>query len=102
MKYHLETAIVGSKFRPECFATLAALKPGDALRVVRDLHNSYDRKAVAIYAGEEHLGFVPQKLNGRCAELLDAGKSLRCTLTLEAIIDKDDLKFAPKVKIEEE
>ncbi len=49
------------------------LKIGTKLRLVREENNKYDPKAVAIYFGENKLGFVPRCENDAISKLCEQG-----------------------------
>ena len=49
------------------------LKIGTQLRFEREEANQYDPKAVAIYYGENKLGFVPRSHNDSISKLCEAG-----------------------------
>ncbi|PZX11795.1 HIRAN domain-containing protein [Breznakibacter xylanolyticus] len=49
------------------------LKIGTELRLVYEPDNKYDPKAVAIYFGDEKLGFVPRSDNNEISKLLEMG-----------------------------
>ena len=54
---------------------------GTELRLEHDNGNRYDRYAVALYLGDERVGFVPKGENEIIANLLDAGTPLVATVT---------------------
>jgi hypothetical protein len=97
----LSTPIVGSKYRPECLPILGALKKGAVLRLERDRDNEHDPMAVAVYSGKTHLGYIPRAQNARIALLLDDGRRAQATLAAEAVVHNGEIKFAPKILIEE-
>ena len=96
----MKTAIVGTKFRPGGMAALSKLRKGAGLLIVREADNQYDPNAVAVYSqANEHLGFVPRSMNTELARELDAGHSFIAVLSDEAIIDRGEIKFSPKIAI---
>ena len=49
------------------------LKPGAKLNLVRDAHNPFDPRAVAIYYGDTKLGYIPKNHNEDISTFLDMG-----------------------------
>ena len=49
------------------------LKPGAKLNLVRDAHNPFDPRAVAIYYGDTKLGYIPAAHNEEIAKFFDLG-----------------------------
>lgn len=47
------------------------LKPGAKLDLVRDAHNPFDPRAVAIYYGNTKLGYIPKNHNEDISTFLD-------------------------------
>lgn len=98
------TVIVGTHQRGQpAVAALSKLRKGARLALKRDRQNLYDRNAIAVYAGPQHLGFVPRTCNAELAQTLDRDgeESLVAILTAEAIIERGVIKFAPKIAIRE-
>jgi len=52
------------------------LHVGTPLSLVRDAGNKYDDKAVAVYAADAKLGFVPRSDNCAISQLMDRGEKL--------------------------
>ena len=57
------------------------LEPGMELRLVHELDNPHDPRAVAFRLGGSHLGYVPRQRNRTIAALLDQGAPLRAWIT---------------------
>jgi hypothetical protein len=53
-----------------------ALRPGEALRLVREPGNAHDHSAVAVYWREHMLGYVPRADNLAVSVLLDRKRTL--------------------------
>jgi hypothetical protein len=53
------------------------LEPGLTLVLIREPENPHDHRAVALYYGSNHLGYVPRQRNRAIAALLDQGALLR-------------------------
>lgn len=53
------TYTAGVAYRPGSRERLASLIPGEALILMREPSNLYDKNAVAVYDGGMHLGYVP-------------------------------------------
>ena len=84
--------IVGTRHRgAEAMAALAALTRGTPIALRREPDNAYDPGAVACYAGDMHLGYLPRAQYGSIRDALDAGRAVEATLTSEAIIDNGDI-----------
>lgn len=49
------------------------LKVGDKLKLVREKENQFDPYAVAIYHGENKLGFIPRSKNHDISKFLEMG-----------------------------
>jgi hypothetical protein len=60
---------------------LNELSPGDELELVREADNPHDHRAVALYRGKDHMGYVPRARNRPVARLLDQGCALLCRIT---------------------
>jgi hypothetical protein len=57
------------------------LRLGQPLRLVRELQNHYDERAVAVYWGDYKLGYVPRGENAAVAQMLDrAEQRLQATI----------------------
>jgi hypothetical protein len=54
---------------------------GKRLSLVRESFNEHDREAVAVYFGNDKLGFVPQTENSSIAQMLDRGEHLEATIS---------------------
>ncbi|MDX8410908.1 MAG: HIRAN domain-containing protein [Mariprofundaceae bacterium] len=54
----------------------AACAGGDALTLVREAENKYDKRAVAVYWHRRKLGYVPRVENAAVAQMLDRGDHL--------------------------
>ena len=62
-------------------ANQAALHSGQALRLVREPDNPHDPRAIALFAGDLLLGYVPRTQNSMAAGCLDQNVPLSATLT---------------------
>ena len=49
------------------------LKIGKKVRLVREDENPHDHKAVAIFFGDTHIGYIPRQQNEAIAKFLDLG-----------------------------
>ena len=56
---------------PKAAEVLKALKPGDAVTLVREPENKFDKNAVAVYVGAEKVGYIPKGKNVALAALID-------------------------------
>lgn len=50
---------------------VAALKEGDALMLVREPSNRFDANAVAVWAGDRRVAYIPSKTNKFLSNLID-------------------------------
>jgi hypothetical protein len=57
------------------------LEPGCELSLVREPKNPHDQRAVALYSGDAHIGYVPRDRNRTIARMLDQGAPLFCRIT---------------------
>lgn len=60
---------------------LPDIRPGDALDLVREPANPYDRNAVRVEWHGHRLGYVPRRDNAALAWALDRGDTLRATVS---------------------
>lgn len=83
------TYLAGVNFRPGARERLAELIPGEGLDLRREPENPYDRNAVAVYDGEQHLGYVPR------ADALAVSTALRLghltTATYTALVSTTEI-----------
>lgn len=68
----IHTPVAGLRFHQFELAAFP-LDLGQRLRVIREPDNPYDARAIALYAGDRRIGYVPRRLNKMPARLLDAG-----------------------------
>ena len=74
-RIHLDSFhIAGFGFWDGCEA-FENLKVGSELKLVREDDNQFDPYAVAIYHGEQKLGFIPRNHNHDISKYLDMGLS---------------------------
>jgi hypothetical protein len=76
----LDADVAGLAFH-EAPALAAQLTPGTLLSLRREPDNPHDARAVAVFAGDAHLGFIPRRKNEMLSRLLDAGKSFVVRVT---------------------
>ena len=78
-------SIVGTHFRgKDAEVALKQLKVGDAVMLVREAGNKFDANAVAIYVGEQHIGYIPKGKNAEIARRLDAAIAAMPAVPTEA------------------
>jgi hypothetical protein len=98
----MRTVIVGTLYRgPAALAALAALRPGDVVRLVREPGNQADLNAIAVYSGTQHLGYVPRAAHAELRPLIREKSEIAAVLTHEAIIADGKTRFALKIEIHE-
>ncbi len=61
-------------------AIIDRLRPGLALDLRREPDNPHDRRAIAVYAGPNHIGYIPRAINTIPAEMMDQGQLLAATV----------------------
>ena len=64
------------------------LQVGEAVSLIRESFNRHDRDAVAVYFGNDKLGYVPRAENRTIAQMLDRGERLEARIT-ELVEDSD-------------
>jgi hypothetical protein len=74
-----ESPIAGFQFH-RGDAVWESLKVGDELKLVREPSNEHDPDAVAIYFGDEQLGYVPRAENSAISQMLDRGENLEARI----------------------
>ena len=74
--------VAGIQYRENIDTILAGLDIGDVLTMVREPHNEYDKRAIALCDASDNLvGYVPRGNGQVLANLMDAGKSLIAVLS---------------------
>ncbi len=64
------------------------LQVGGKVSLIRESFNRHDRDAVAVYFGNDKLGYVPRAENSAIAQMLDRGERLEAKIT-ELVEDGD-------------
>ena len=64
---------------------LSRINAGDTVIMRREPRNPYDRRAIALYWGNEKLGYIPRADNLVIANLLDQGASLKARVMKKKI-----------------
>ena len=96
----MKTTVVGTKYRgPAAVAALARLRSGDRLRLVREPGNPHDPDAVAVYSGTTHIGYIPRGINRDVADRIMSADGVAAVVTAEAIIERGEVRFAPRIEI---
>lgn len=97
----VRTAIVGSKFHEGAIARLARLPKGRPVTLRREPDNEHDPLAIACFDGDQHLGYVPRNCptKGRIARALDSGAIVPAIIDAQAIVERGEVRFAPKIVI---
>ena len=86
-KHFLFCHIAGFTYWDGCFI-FRKLEIGTELRLVRELENEHDSKAVAIYYDSHKLGYIPSDSNKTISILMDMGYSNIFDTRISSI-DKD-------------
>jgi hypothetical protein len=72
-KEHFLSCNVAAFTYCEGVEVFSQLKVGKKVRLVREDENPHDHKAVAIFFGDTHIGYIPRQQNETIAKLLDLG-----------------------------
>ena len=81
----LHIAVAGLRFHEFELAAFP-LDLGQRLRMLREPDNPYDARAIALYAGDRRIGYVPRQHNKMPARLMDAGWQL--IARIDAVVDE--------------
>jgi hypothetical protein len=82
----LRAPIVGSGHHPGAVDKLRSLSLLTPITLRREPNNQYDKRAIACYADDIKLGFIPRSHNGAIAPIMDAGKSVSAVLVAAPLI----------------
>ena len=74
-----ESAVAGFQFH-RAEAVWELLNVGDELKLVRESFNEHDPDAVAVYFGDDQLGYVPRAENSAISQMLDRGENLEARI----------------------
>lgn len=75
-----ESPVAGFQFhRGRAVWNLLAV--GQSLRLVRELDNRFDARAVAVYWRDQQIGYVPRDANSAIAQMLDRGEKLSAVIS---------------------
>jgi len=74
----LDLTVAGTSHIPNIEELADKIVPGTTLVLKRDPDNEYDEMAIALYLGDQRVGWVPMSLNLIIARLMDAGKAFVC------------------------
>jgi hypothetical protein len=77
------------------------LKPGDRVLLVREPTNDVDPRAIAVWHGQVHLGYLPRAHQPHFYRILGDRNELAATVCAEAILDAKP-PILPKLEIAEE
>ncbi len=76
-RYFIPTKIAGVGYRQDA---ASRCYEGQNLALIRDSENSHDKNAIKVFAGGEHIGFIPAEVNEGFAEYLDSGRKLEADI----------------------
>ncbi len=74
-----QASIVGSSFHAGAANSIARLRIGQGLKMVREPDNKYDKNAIAVYYFQQCLGYIPRGLAAEIAPNMDLGLKTRVT-----------------------
>lgn len=72
---------------------------GQELELVRERTNPYDSNAIAIYAGNNQLGYIKRDLAETLAKEIDRGVTFKCTV--EEVTGGADKNYGVNIKLSE-
>ena len=72
-KEHFLSCNVAAFTYCEGVEVFSQLKVGKKVRLVREDENPHDHKAVAIFFGDAHIGYIPRQQNETISKFLDLG-----------------------------
>lgn len=70
---------------------------GQKLELVRDKYNAYDRNAIAVYAGNNQVGFISKELAADLAPRIDNGTVYECYV--ESVTGGGDKVYGLNIKL---
>lgn len=73
--------VAGVQFRPGAAEVIRGIKEGDELELIPEPTNKYDPNAVAIYFGEDHIGYVPKKFSSEISAMIETEPDTTCVAT---------------------
>lgn len=72
----LNVIVAGTSYCESIEEIAPRLAEGTLLKMIRDPHNKYDKRAIGIYFEAKRIGWVPARMNEVVSHLMDAGKAL--------------------------
>ena len=84
----VDTNIAGSSHH-KGRSHIPMMRPGDPLTLIREPHNRFDRKAIAVYRGSAQLGYLPREMAAKIAIVMDCGvpvKAIKSSRSWGAIL----------------
>lgn len=96
----LDIVVAGTSFCKNIKELEPRLQPETVLTMKRRPDNEYDSEAIALYLGDDQIGWVPQEWNLIIARLMDAGKGFFCRIVKVRDI-KDWVKINAKIYMAE-
>ena len=94
------TVIVGTRWRGEAaISALARLKPGDSVRLEREIGNRHDYAAIACHFHGLHIGYIPRQANGPIAKAMDSGSIAAAVVEEPAQINRGYIAKEPKIRV---
>lgn len=93
-RHYLNTHIAGFGYWDGCIV-LDQLKRGLELKLVREKNNGFDPYAVALYFGENKLGFIPRGENHEISKFIEMGHAA----IFEARINRLSLDKEPENQV---
>ena len=76
------------------------MTPGLPVILQREPDNIFDNNAITVRSADELvLGHVPREIAARLAPMMDSGQPVSARLAVAAVVDKREVRFAPKIEI---
>jgi hypothetical protein len=69
-----EFFLAGVKFRPKAMDIIRTLDEGDDLDLVPEPDNKFDSNAIAVYCGEDHIGYVPKIFSSELSAAMEVSE----------------------------
>lgn len=76
MKRICTLPIAGMHYRKLTKEQVEAITPWTEVTLKRERDNKYDPRAVAVYCGDLHIGYIPMKYNKSIANLMDTNEDI--------------------------
>lgn len=93
----LDIIVAGTSYCKKIDDIYPKLEKGVVLRMQRHPKNIHDKNAIALYLGNDQVGWVPRDLNLVISRLMDAGKAFFCRIEKVDYVDKVWVRIEAKI-----